>query len=132
MEIFLIFTLVAFAVSVVLLMRENNRLVEELETYGNLAKQAESLYEDFRKRTVELHREIERRDVSVDIIHAEYCTSESDYTKFSSDEAMLNVIKSRLAMILANDIIKKVGEPELSVSETTGNNLYSYRIKLEK
>ena len=45
-------------------------------------------------------------------INARYYLSESDANKYKTDAAMISAIRTRLAMYIANEVIRKIGDPE--------------------
>lgn len=66
---------------------------------------------------------------STKLLTAEYvCTSE-DFTKYKTPEAMDSAIKTKLAMKLANEIIKFKGSP-IKSKDVKGNKYYEYIIKI--
>lgn len=113
-------TLILFA----LIKKENKikQLRTEVETYKNVAESAESMYEGLRKK-------IDDESHEYRIIHAEYCTSDSDTMKYKTDSAMESAIKNRLSMLVANNI-KGISEPRCIELEN-GTKKYSYFIKVK-
>lgn len=81
------------------------RLTEESEAYKKVAKDLELRYDDLRERHA-------RDEADAVLIQADYYTSESDLLKYSSDEKMYRAIKSKLSMLIGNDIVKKF-EPSI-------------------
>ena len=60
-------------------------------------------------------------------INAHYYLSESDALRYKTDAAMLSAIRTRLAMYIANEIIRRVGDPKRVCD---GNKtMYEYNIK---
>lgn len=91
-------------------------LLEDVKTYKTVAESAERLYEEERQKG--------------ELIQAEYCTSVSDLLKYSSDEKMYCAIKSKMAMLIGNDIAKKFEPSILPLGE--GKQKYSLMLKVKK
>lgn len=73
--------------------------------------------------------EIKRLKSDEKVIHAQYCMSDFEKTKFKTDAAMNSAIRTRLAMLIANDIVRVLGEPgKRMVGE--GVNQYEYIVKI--
>lgn len=64
------------------------------------------------------------------LIQADYYTSESDSLKYSSDEKMYRAIKSKMAMLIGNDIAKKFEPSILPLGE--GKQKYRLVLKVKK
>lgn len=88
-----------------------------------IADKAEEILNGFRQ-SVALNEQ------SYEIIPAYYCTSESDIMKYSSEEKMRSAIRTKLAMIIGNDIVKKFEPSVLKVDK--GKEKYSLVIKAKK
>ena len=93
--------------------KENMNVVlkEDVRAYRELAKQLEQACND-----------IPNED---GYFHGEYCVSESDTEKYSSDEQMEKAIRKHLANVLARDIMK-----EIPVCKD--GNKYSYSVKVKQ
>lgn len=123
----------AFGVIVYSLFREikkNDIINQEARAYKHIAEQTEKLYDEMKKKAQELHEEKIRREQAMLTVQAHYCASDSDYNKYSTEAAMVKSIKSKLAMTLANDLIKNIGDPDVSENET-GHKVYSYCITIK-
>lgn len=75
----------------------------------------------------ELTKELEKILSKTTPIHASYCVSDSDLMKYKSDKVMENAIRSKLALLVANDIISKLGSPD-----KTKDNTYEYDFRVIK
>ena len=124
----LLIIIVAIAVVVIfpLLLIKDKELKEarnELHSYKAVAEQAEALYDDLREK-------VARDSADERIIHAEYCTSDSDLIKYKTEKAMENAINSRLALLIGNDIQKWIAPSVLPLEN--GNKKYSYVFKVRR
>lgn len=99
------------------------RLTEESEAYKKVAEDLELRYDDLRERYA-------RDEADAVLIQADYYTSESDSFKYSSDEKMYRAIKSKLSMLIGNDIAKKFEPSVLPLGE--GKQKYSLVLKVKK
>lgn len=88
-----------------------------------IADKAEEILNGFRQ-SVALNEQ------SYEIIPAYYCISESDIMKYSSEEKMRSDIRTKLAMIIGNDIAKKFEPSVLKVDK--GKEKYSLVLKVKK
>lgn len=96
-------------------------------------KQIEQLQDDllYYKRIVNgFHDKMKKEEEKYSIIQADYCTSDSDYIKYSSQRAMDNAIRSKMAMLIGNDIAKKFEPSVLPLGE--GKQKYSLVLKVKK
>lgn len=94
-------------------------LYEEAEAYKVTAKELQRLYD-----------ESKQPDFSEVLVHAEYCTSDSDLMKYSTQKAMESAIKSRLAMLIGNEMVKKFNPSVLPLGE--GKEKYSLILKVRE
>ena len=76
------------------------------------------------------YEKVKEEEEKYSIIQADYCTSDSDYTKYSSQKAMENAIRSKMAMLIGNDIVKKF-EPSI-LPNGDGKQKYSLVLKVNK
>lgn len=121
--------IIAFVCAVVLILlllyasykqeRELAALKEEAEAYKVTAKELQRLYD-----------ESKQPDFSEVLVHAEYCTSDSDLMKYSTQKAMESAIKSRLAMLIGNEMVKKFNPSVLPLGE--GKEKYSLILKVRE
>ena len=121
--------IIAFACAVVLILmllyasykqeKELQSLRDEAEAYKVTARELQRLYD-----------ESKQPDFSEVLVHAEYCTSDSDLMKYSTQKAMESAIKSRLAMLIANEMVKKFNPSVLPLGE--GKEKYSLVLKVRK
>lgn len=88
-----------------------------------IADKTEEIFNGFRQ-SVALNEQ------SYEIISAYYFTSESDIMKYSSEEKMRSAIRTKLAMIIGNDIAKKFEPSVLKVDK--GKDKYSLVLKVKK
>lgn len=88
-----------------------------------IADKAEEILNGFRQ-SVALNEQ------SYEIIPAYYCTSESDIMKYSSEEKMRSAIRTKLAMVIGNDIVKKFEPSVLPLGD--GKQKYSLVLKVKK
>lgn len=99
------------------------RLKEELTEKERTVNYYQHVIEGFREKMKEEEEKYE-------IIQAPYCTSDSDLIKYSSQKAMENAIRSKLAMLLGNEIAKRFEPRVLPLGE--GKEKYSLTIKVKK
>lgn len=99
--------------------KKAKRLYEEAEAYKVTAKELQRLYD-----------ESKQPDFSEVLVHAEYCTSDSDLMKYSTQKAMESAIKSRLAMLIGNEMVKKFNPSVLPLGE--GKEKYSLILKVRE
>ena len=99
--------------------KKAKELYEEAEAYKVPAKELQRLYD-----------ESKQPDFSEVLVHAEYCTSDSDLMKYSTQKAMDAAIKSRLAMLIGNDVVKKFNPSVLPLGE--GKEKYSLILKVRE
>ena len=69
-------------------------------------------------------------EAKYEILSATYCTSDSDTTKYNSQKAMENAVRSKLAMRIGNDIAKRFSPIVLPLGEK--QEKYSLTIKVKK
>ena len=96
---------------------------QDVAAYKNIAEHLEARYDDLRER-------VARDSADERIIHAEYCTSDSDLIKYKTEKAMENAINSRLALLIGNDIQKWIAPSVLPLEN--GNKKYSYVFKVRR
>ena len=65
-----------------------------------------------------------------EILSATYCTSDSDTTKYNSQKAMENAVRSKLAMRIGNAIAKRFSPIVLPLGEK--QEKYSLTVKVKK
>lgn len=99
--------------------QRTKELQEEAEAYKVTAKELQRLYD-----------ESKQPDFSEVLVHAEYCTSDSDLIKYTSQKAMESAIKSRLAMLIGNEMVKKFNPSILPLGE--GKEKYSLILKVRE
>ena len=99
--------------------QRTKELYEEAEAYKVTAKELQRLYD-----------ESKQPDFSEVLVHAEYCTSDSDIMKYSTQKAMESAIKSRLAMLIGNEMVKKFNPSVLPLGE--GKEKYSLILKVRE
>ena len=116
--------------------------VIELWAVGGLLCYASDLDErelELDKQSVSLdEREQALKDHFLDLARAEddakmtvkYCVSESDKIKFSTDGLIERAAKKHMALLIANDILKKY-PPTMSVTED-GNTVYTLQITVKQ
>lgn len=86
---------------------------------------------EYYKRIVNgFHDRMKEEEEKYSIIQADYCTSDSDYTKYSSQKAMENAIRSKMAMLIGSDLVKKFEPRILPIGE--GKQKYSLVLKVKK
>ena len=103
--------------------KQVKKLTEDLEHTENLVTYYKHIIEGFREKMKE-------EEEKYSLIQADYCTSDSDYTKYSSQKAMENAIRSKMAMLIGNDIVKKFEPRVLPLGE--GREKYSLTIKAKR
>lgn len=129
MMIVFISTAVLFLCLIValLIVFKQQKKIEALRMRANqsalIADKAEEILNGFRQ-SVALNEQ------SYEIIPAYYFTSESDMRKYSSEEKMRSAIRTKLAMIIGNDIAKKFEPSVLKVDK--GKEKYSLVLKVKK
>ena len=122
MTVLFICFIVEFACCLVLL-REYNKLKAELKK----AKDSEAYY----KRIVDgFHEKMKEEEEKYEIIQADYCTSDSDMMKYNSDKKLRRAVRSKLAMLIGNDIAKKFEPSVLPLGE--GKEKHSLVLKVKK
>lgn len=99
--------------------QRTKELQEEAEAYRVTAETLQKLYD-----------ESKQPDFSEVLVHAEYCTSDSDLMKYSTQKAMESAIKSRLAMLIGNEMVKKFNPSVLPLGE--GKEKYSLILKVRE
>lgn len=91
----------------------------------------EEILKTYYKHIIEgFHKKMKENEEEYSLIQADYCTSDSDYTKYSSQKAMENAIRSKMAMLIGNDIVKKFEPRILPLGE--GKQKYSLVLKVKK
>lgn len=91
-------------------------LKEDVDAYRKIAAEAQNLYE------------IERENAGK-LLHTEYTTTDADLVKYKSEKAMDGAIKSRLAVLIGNDIQKNIDLRIVNLGE--GKKKYSYIFKIK-
>lgn len=87
--------------------------------------------EEYYKRMVDGFRDKMKEDEEkYEFIQADYYTSESDIMKYNSDKKMKRAIRSKLAMLIGNDIAKRFEPTVLPIGE--GKEKYSLVLKVKK
>lgn len=87
--------------------------------------------EEYYKRMVDGFRDKMKEDEEkYEFIQADYYTSESDIMKYNSDKKMKRAIRSKLAMLIGNDIAKRFEPNVLPLGE--GKEKYSLVLKVKK
>lgn len=99
------------------------RLKEELAEKDKSVTYYHHVIEGFREK-------MKDEEEKYEIISAPYCTSDSDLIKYSSQKAMERAIRSKLAMLLGNEIAKRFEPRVLPLGE--GKEKYSLTIKVKK
>ncbi len=120
---FIIATVVALVLLVAFLGQNEQikELKQEASTYKIVAEHTDRLYRDL-KNAVSESASRER------LIHAEYCTSDSDMIKYKTEKLMESAITSKLAMLVGHDIQKWIA-PRVTELEG-GKKKYSFVFKI--
>lgn len=103
--------------------KQIKQLKEDLSVMTNSENYYRRVIDGFREKM----REEEEKYV---LIQADYCTSESDINKYNSQKAMENAIRTKMAMLIGNDIVKKFEPRILPLGE--GKQKYSLLLKVKK
>ena len=99
-----IFLLIVFACLMAMIYL-NRKLVSRL----NKALESEAYY----KRIVDgFHDKMKEEEEKYEFIQADYCTSDSDLMKYNSDKKLRRAVRSKLAMLIGNDIARRF-EPSI-------------------
>ena len=93
-----------------------------------LDKQAESL--DDREQALKENFLAAAKAEEGERMRAQYCVSESDKLKYTNEPAVDRAAKKHLAMLIANDILKKY-PPTESVAED-GKRIFTINIRVKK
>lgn len=127
---YLIIALIAAILFALIFLGEVNRqdrliksLKEELTEKDKSVTYYHNVIEGFREKMKEEEEKYE-------IISAPYCTSDSDLIKYNSQKAMEHAIRSKLAMLLGNEIAKRFEPRILPLGE--GKQKYSLVLKVKK
>ena len=127
MQTILIFLMaIAIAMLFIIALVKDKALKEaqrEIHSYKAVAEQIGILYDDLREKVM-----LDSADEH--LIHAEYCTSDSDVIKYKTEKSMENAINSRLALVIGNDIQKWIAPSVLHLEN--GNKKYSYVFKVKR
>lgn len=122
MTVLFICFIIQSACSIVLVIGYN-KLKAELKK----AKDSESYY----KRIVDgFHEKMKEEEEKYELIQADYCTSDSDLMKYNSDKKLRRAVRSKLAMLIGNDIAKKFEPSVLPLGE--GKEKHSLVLKVKK
>ncbi len=68
----------------------------------------DQLYHDESDRANKLDKQLD----GMELISVEYNVSDSDLLKYKNEKQMENSIRTKLAMLIANDIVRRFGAPE--------------------
>lgn len=99
----------------------------KLESELDESKDSEAYY----KRIVDgFHDKMKEEEDKYEVIQADYCTSDSDMMKFTTDKKMQRSIRSKLAMLIGNDIAKRFEPSVIPLGE--GKEKYSLVVKVKK
>ena len=58
-----------------------------------------------------------------------YTVTESDLVKYNSDQAIRNIAKNRMGIVLANDLVREFPNPAERIDED-GRKVFEYRLKV--
>ena len=103
---------------------------KEIEALRMRASQAALIADNAEEILNGFRQSVALNEQSYEIIPAYYCTSGSDIRKYSSEEKMRSAIRTKLAMIIGNDIAKKFEPSVLKVDK--GKEKYSLVLKVKK
>jgi len=100
-----------------------NKLKAELKK----AKDSEAYY----KRIVDgFYDKVKEEEEKYELIHSEYCTSDSDLMNYNSDKKLRMAVRSKLAMLIGNDIARRFEPSILPLGDR--KEKYSLVIKVKK
>ncbi len=127
---YLIIALIAAILCALIFLGEVNQLnrqIRQLKHELSAVKNSEEYY----KRMVDGFRDkMREEEEKYELVQADYCTSDSDYTKYSSQKAMGNAIRSKMAMLIGNEIAKRFEPRVLQLGD--GKQEYSLVLKVKK
>ena len=103
---------------------------KEIEALRMRASQAALIADNAEEILNGFRQSVALNEQSYEIIPAYYCTSGSDIRKYSSEEKMRSAIRTKLAMIIGNDIAKKFEPSVLPLGN--GKQKYSLVLKVKK
>ena len=117
--------LCAITLGIIALRREKE--IKQLKHELSAVKNSEEYY----KRMVDGFRDkMKEEEEKYEIVQADYYTSESDIMKYNSGKKMKRAIRSKLAMLIGNDIAKRFEPTTLPLGE--GKEKYSLVLKVKK
>ena len=129
MIVFIISTAVLFLCLIVTLLIVFKQQ-KEIEAIRMRASQAAIISDRVEEILNGFRQSVALNEQSYEIIPAYYCTSESDIMKYSSEEKMRSAIRTKLAMVIGNDIVKKFEPSVLPLGD--GKQKYSLVLKVKK
>ena len=104
-----------------------NRQIKQLKHELSSVKNSEEYY----KRMVDGFRDkMREEEEKYELVQARYCTTDSDLMRYNSQKAMENAIRSKMAMLIGNEIAKRFEPRVLPLGE--GKEKYSLTIKVKK
>ena len=125
MKIALIIAVIIVITLVAIILKRNakyEKMKEEATAYQKAATTMEQMY-------LELKASMEKADSDETWVYAEYYTSDSESSKYSSQMAYDNVIVNRLALLIGTDISRKVF-PSVAPTEDGGRKYYySFKVR---
>lgn len=92
-------------------MFKDNKTIESLKNELDDVKQAYDVEHRQFQAYMKEHEETVNAMGSMEPIQVKYCISESDAMKYKNEDVMVDAIRSRLVMLLANDIVNRFGDP---------------------
>ena len=87
--------------------------------------------EEYYKRMVDGFRDkMREEEEKYELVQARYCTTDSDLMKYKSQKAMENAIRSKMSMLIGNEIAKRFEPRVLPLGD--GKQEYSLVLKVKK
>ena len=137
LKIIVIIALVLVAVglavwTLILKARKENldKLAVSLEATMEVLDNRQKSIDADQKSLIERYREVAPWvNGKAKVFAVRYLVTESDLVKYTSDQAIRNIAKNRMGIVLANDLVREFPNPAERLDED-GRKFFEYRLKV--
>jgi len=137
LKIIVIIALVLVAVglavwTLILKARKENldKLAVSLEATMEVLDNRQKSIDADQKSLIERYREVAPWvNGEAKVFAVRYLVTESDLVKYTSDQAIRNIAKNRMGIVLANDLVREFPNPAERLDED-GRKFFEYRLKV--
>lgn len=107
-----------------------DKLAVSLEAKAEVLDKRQKAIDADQQTLIERYREIAPWvNAEARLFTVTYTVTESDLVKYNSDQAIRNIAKNRMGIVLANDIVKEFPDPAERLGDG-GRKVFEYKLKV--